>query len=103
MRQLIKQIALLERVDQLIRLKATGTPKQLAKRLQVSEATVFRIIETMKEMKAPVCYNITNQSYTYTETTKFRCGFFVQELDAIEERNLSGGSSFKNLELFFKF
>lgn len=103
MRQLTKQIALLERVDQLIRLKATGSPKQLAERLQVSEATVFRIIETMKEMNAPVCYNIASQSYSYTETAKFTCGFFVQELDADEERNLSGGSGFQNLEQLVKF
>ena len=48
MRQLSKQIALLERMDQLVRLKATGRPKKLAERLQVSEATVFRIIDTMK-------------------------------------------------------
>lgn len=57
----------------------------------------------MKDMKAPVCYNIANQSYTYTETTRFTCGFFVQELDADEERSLFGGSSFKNLELLVKF
>lgn len=103
MRQLTKQIALLERVDQLIRLKATGSPKQLAERLQVSEATVFRIIETMKEMNAPVCYNIAIQSYSYTETAKFTCGFFVQELDAIEERSLSGGQNFSNLVKIMKF
>lgn len=103
MKQLTKQIALLERVDQLVRLKATGRPKQLADRLEVSEATIFRIIETMKEMNAPVCYDISRQSYVYTETARFKCGFFIQELDAFEERNLSGGTSFKKLHNLFKF
>lgn len=102
MKQLIKQIALLERVDQLIRLKATGRPKQLAKRLEVSEATIFRIIETMKEMNAPVCYDISRQSYIYTEIAKFKCGFYVQDLDAHEERNLFGGARFGNLQLLSK-
>ena len=33
---LLTQIRRLERLDQLIRMKATGTPKELAKRMQVS-------------------------------------------------------------------
>ncbi|WP_339840410.1 HTH domain-containing protein [uncultured Maribacter sp.] len=103
MKQLTKQIALLERVDQLIRLKATGAPKQLAERLEVSQATIFRIIETMKEMNAPVCYDISRQSYIYTEIAKFKCGFYVQDLDAHEERNLSGGANYKNLQVLSKF
>lgn len=103
MRQLTKQIELLERIDQLVRLKATGKPKDLAKRLEVSEATIYRIIETMKDMKAPVCYDFTRQSYVYTENTQFKCGFFLQELSAYEERNLSGGQCFKNLKKIIQF
>ena len=78
MRQFIKQMELLERIDQLIRLKATGRPKNLAERLQVSEATVFRTIETMKAMNAPICFDIARQSYIYTEATQFQCGFFLK-------------------------
>jgi len=70
---------LLDRIDQLIRLKATGRPKNLANRLQVSEATVFRIIETMKAMDAPICFDIACQSYIYTVATQFKCGFFLKE------------------------
>ncbi|NDV42843.1 HTH domain-containing protein [Flagellimonas sediminis] len=96
MAKLTKQIEILERIDQLIRLKATGRPKQLAKRLEISEATVFRMIETMKDMNAPICYDLTRQSYIYTETTRFKCGFYVEELDTTTERNLSGGYCYKN-------
>ncbi len=91
MKRLLKQIELLERVDQLIRLKATGRPKRLAERLNVSEATVFRIIDTMKAMHAPISYNIARQSYIYTETTNFKCGFYIETLNAISERKISGG------------
>lgn len=97
MGKLTQQIAILERMDQLIRLKATGRPKQLAERLEVSEATVFRMIETMKEMNAPICYDLTRQSYVYTESTRFKCGFYVEDLDAVAEKNLSGGYSFTNM------
>jgi len=103
MKQLVKQIALLERVDQLIRLKATGRPIQLAERLEVSEATVFRMIDTMKEMNAPVCYDLVRQSYVYTETTSFKCGFYLEELDDYDGRNLSGGSAYSNMKHLVKF
>lgn len=103
MAKLTQQIAVLERIDQLIRLKATGRPKQLAERLEVSESTVFRMIETMKELNAPICYDLSRQSYVYTETTSFKCGFYMEELDAIAERNLSGGHYFNNMRRLLKF
>ena len=97
MKQLTKQIALLERVDQLIRLRATGRPKQLARRLEVSEATVFRIIETMKALDAPIYYDLSTQSYCYSEARRFRCGFFLEELDTSTSKDLSGGKVFASL------
>ena len=78
---LTKQILLIERVHQLIRLRATGSPKQLAKRLQISEATVFRIIETMKTLKAPIYYDWHQQSYAYSEPMIFRCGFYQMSFE----------------------
>lgn len=103
MRQLTKQIALLERVDQLIRLKATGGPKKLAEKLEISEATVFRMIETMKELNAPVYYDWARQSYVYSERTEFKCGFFVESLEEGEQRNLSGGFGFNNIKKLLRF
>lgn len=103
MRQLTKQIALLERVDQLIRLKATGRPKNLAEKLEVSEATVFRMIETMKELNAPVYYDLARQSYAYSELTEFKCGFFLKSLEEQEQRNLTGGFGFKNIRKLLGF
>ncbi|UJH67227.1 HTH domain-containing protein [Allomuricauda sp. SCSIO 65647] len=103
MAKLTQQIAILERIDQLIRLKSTGKPKQLAERLGVSEATVFRMIEIMKEMNAPICYDLTRQSYIYTKMTSFKCGFYVEELDSMTERNLSGGCGFVNMKQLLNF
>ena len=103
MKQLTKQIALLERVDRLIRMRATGRPKQLAQRLEVSEATVFRIIDTMKALNAPIYYDLARQSYSYSEATRFKCGFYLEELDRTTEKDLSGGCAFQNLERLIQF
>ena len=103
MAKLTQQLEIIERIDQLIRLKATGRPKQLADRLEVSEATMFRMIETMKELNAPICYDLARQSYVYTETTSFKCGFYGEELDASTERSLSGGNCFEHMKRLLAF
>lgn len=54
-------------IDQLIRLKQTGTPKQLALKLDCSERTVFKYLEFLKkEMGAPIDYNTMQGTYQYT-------------------------------------
>jgi len=55
---ILKQIALIERIDQLIRLKATGTPRTIARRLDLSESSFYRLIDTIKEMGAPVEFSV---------------------------------------------
>ncbi|MEM9686336.1 MAG: HTH domain-containing protein [Bacteroidota bacterium] len=79
MNVIIKHIELIERIDQLVRLQATGNSAELAERLNISRAQLYRIIDVMKELKAPIEYNFTMSSYIYTEQGNFRFGFFCKE------------------------
>lgn len=97
MTKLFNQIELIERIDQLIRLKATGSPKALAEKFNVSESTIYRIVETIKELGAPVEYSLVYQSYVYTEEVNFLCGFFACDLSHAEYKKVNGG--FQNLQL----
>ncbi len=61
----LQQIA---RLDQLIRLKATGSPAKLAERCGVTKRMVYEYIRFMKdELKAPISYCKERESYIYTE------------------------------------
>jgi len=91
MNKLLQQIELIERIDRLIRLKATGSPKCLAQKLDISEASVYRVIDTIKGMGAPVEYSICHQSYMYADAVDFVCGFFPHELSCSEARKINGG------------
>ena len=64
---LFEQIDHLKRLDGLIRRKATGTPEDLARRLNISRATVFRHIEDLRTLGAPVSYDKQRQTYQYEE------------------------------------
>ena len=59
-------IRILIRIDELIRTKLTGTPKQLAQKLEIYERSVHYYIAFMKkEMKAPIVYDSKNETYLY--------------------------------------
>ncbi|GAA4273849.1 hypothetical protein U6A24_02090 [Aquimarina gracilis] len=73
---IIKQIEIIERIDQLIRLQATGTPSQLARRLEISKTKLHRTITIMRELHAPIVFDLTIQSYVYEEEVGFEFGFY---------------------------
>jgi hypothetical protein len=73
---LIEQLRRLERIDHLIRSVSTGTPPELARKLEVSESFLYLLIKMMKEeLKAPISYSRKEQSYIYDHKVRFRWGF----------------------------
>jgi len=83
---LMEKIRIIERTDALIRRKGTGTPKELARRLNISERYVYQLINLMKEMGAPIYYNNDRRSYCYEYEVEFSIGFTQkqQELNKIK-------------------
>ena len=65
---LIEQIHRIERLDQLIRLKATGSPAELAAKLAISNRQLFNLLSLLRnEFNAPVKYDNECNSYIYSE------------------------------------
>jgi AraC-like DNA-binding protein len=50
---ILKQLFQLEQIDQLIRMKATGPPKKLASRLNLSERHTYRLINELRDVGFP--------------------------------------------------
>ncbi|MBW3466965.1 HTH domain-containing protein [Arthrospiribacter ruber] len=65
----------LEYLDELIRRKATGSPKALAKKFDVSERTVYDYINTLKDLGAEICYCQQSESYVYEKLGRFNFKF----------------------------
>ncbi|MBX9784667.1 MAG: HTH domain-containing protein [Chitinophagaceae bacterium] len=63
------------RINNLIQIKATGTPKQLAHKINVSERTLYGLLKAMKKYGAPVKYNRFKQTYYYEESGSFKIKF----------------------------
>ena len=54
-------------LNSLIQRGATGTPLQLAEKLNVSKATANRLIAELRDRGAPILYCKHSQCYKYTE------------------------------------
>ncbi len=100
MKVIIKQIELIERIDQLIRLQATGPPGALASRLEISRTNVYRLIDTMRDLNAPIEYNHGIQSFVYKKEVKFSFGFVTIELSQSEARSTYGGTYLKTHNIY---
>jgi len=97
---LFKQIELLQRIHQLIELSSTGSPEQFAKYLGISESRLYRIIEEMKDLGAPVDYSRQYGTYYYTEPFEMNISCTFRRLTEREQKNISGGIPFL-LNFFF--
>lgn len=77
---LLHQIKRIERIDQLIRMKATGSPKELAKRLEISRSTLYNILDFMKTQGVEIYYCAERQSFCYKKDVYFCFGFSVEKV-----------------------
>jgi len=62
-----EKMILIHRVHELIRRKATGSPKDLAARLEINERQWYRLLNDMKDMGLPVLYCKDRKSYYYDD------------------------------------
>ncbi len=93
----IDKIKILERVDALIKRGATGNPKELAFRLNISERAVYDLINIMKNMDAPIYYCSSKNSYLYEYEVELSMGFIKKTKNILK---VQGGAN-KNCQYKF--
>jgi hypothetical protein len=66
-------IRIIIQLDNLIGKEMTGSPKQLASKLSMTERSVYNYIAFMKqEMNAPIFYDYQRISYIYNNECEFK-------------------------------
>ena len=71
----LEKLKTIERLDQLIRMKATGSPNHLAEKVGISRRCLFNIIDLMKTMSAPIKFCTNRQTYYYEYDCELAIGF----------------------------
>lgn len=75
---LFDHIELLARVNDLIKHKRTGNPKEFAGKLGVSERTLYRIIEELRDRGAIVSYNSERSTYFYENSVEINLKIVIE-------------------------
>lgn len=73
----IKNLERLQRLHGLIEQEVTGSPKELAGRMQISERLVYNLIDQFKEYDASICYDRRRRTYYYRDDFQFKVSISV--------------------------
>jgi DNA-binding Lrp family transcriptional regulator len=93
---IIDHIYLLERVHHHIEHKSTGTPREFADRLQISERKLYRILDELRDLGAVIDYNAERSSYMYGNEVQLNIHLRINERDKMQTK---GGNYSKNIDL----
>jgi len=69
------KLRMIERIDHLIKIKATGSARDLAERIQISKSAVYDTIDLMKAMGAEIEYCTHRRSYYYQTDRVLALGY----------------------------
>lgn len=75
--RIFDDLYLLQRIDHLIRTRATGTPAQLARRLNTCERDVYRLLADLRDQGFPIAYDKQSDTYYYMEQVKLDISIVV--------------------------
>jgi transcriptional antiterminator len=98
----MKNLKTLERLQQLhdlIEKENTGTPKELACLMQISECSVHLLIEQLKDYNADICYSRSSKTYRYCNDFELNVSISVNVLTNNEVTQIFGGSYFMKSNL----
>jgi len=96
----LKQLERLRKAHKLIRYENTGTPKEFALKLHISERELYRILEYLREVDAIICFSRTASSYYYIDEFDLLVNISVKVLIKEEIRTIYAGTTIldKNFE-----
>ncbi len=90
----LKNLERLQQVHNLIQQEKTGTPKELASLLNISERSVHLLLEQLKDYNANICYSRSRKTYHYCNDFDFQVSISVSVLTGNEVTQIFGGSYF---------
>ena len=81
---ILKYFNQIQAMDNYIRRKATGTPEQFAKKMNLSRSALMEYIKLLKDLNAPIEYDDYKRSYYYIFPCEFKIGFESKYLKNVE-------------------
>lgn len=91
---ILQTIERVEKLHSLILNRRTGKPDELAKRLGVSRASLYVLIDEFNALNMPVTYSRKSETFYYKQDVRLTLAFKVEIIDSSKELcEINGGSS----------
>ncbi len=88
----LRQLERLQKLHELIAVKKTGTPCELAESFGISRRSLFLMIEQLRDMRAKIFYNRSTNTYCYEDDFDLQINISVQAISSGDVINIFGGS-----------
>ena len=92
----------LKKINVLIKAKRTGTPKELANSLGISESHLFRTIDELCDMGVDICYSRADKTYYYNNGIEISLSYSLKLISENDEKEIYGGCNISVPLLLFE-
>ena len=96
-----EQLERLKQMNRLIRDEKTGTPEEFAISLGVSSSHLYRCIDEIKELGAPINFSRSRKTYYYEYDFEMKVSYSIQLITEQTAKKVFGGFSLNNSLLLF--
>jgi len=98
----IKNLERLQQLHELIDAENTGSPKELANIMGISERLVFNLIDQLKDFEASICYSRKSKTYYYCDDFELNVNISVSVISNNELTEIFAGSYFTQEKIFLQ-
>ncbi|QIX62961.1 DNA-binding protein [Hymenobacter lutimineralis] len=86
-----KYIERIKHLDYLIGKEATGTPVELAQRLEISRSQLYNILDYLRDEGLTIDFSRKRNSFYYADKAKLKIEFSLKVLRDDDSQNIVGG------------
>lgn len=87
-----KYVERYKQLDQLIRLKCTGQPKEFAAKIGISESYLYACLNELKDIGLDISYCKYQRTYYYPENKRLKIEFGIEQIPSYQGTDINGGT-----------
>lgn len=89
---MITQLQRVQKINRMIKSARTGSPKEFADELGISESHFYRYIDELHEMGVPVQYSRARRTYYYENNTELSLSYSLKIISDKGAKEIIGGA-----------
>ncbi len=93
------QLQRIQKINRMIKSARTGSPKEFAGELGISESHFYRYIVELQEMGAPILYSRARRTYYYKNNSELSLSYSMKILSDQGSKEIIGGAQILSLLL----